>query len=119
MFTYQRQSTSWNSVPTWLLTPGTVLMKCHARNSKCEPLVEEVELIESNLWYPYVRHADGRESTVSLGHLAPRGKSIVEQSHVSPVDTTEDRKLVKEHVNHHMVPEVPPPELEYCNKEPF
>ena len=37
MFTYRRQSSSGNSVPTWLMTPGTVLMKRHVRNSKYDP----------------------------------------------------------------------------------
>ena len=39
MFTYQRRSSSGNSVLTWLMTPGTVLMKRHVCNSKYDPLV--------------------------------------------------------------------------------
>ena len=66
---------------TWLMTPGTVLMKRHVRNySKYDPLVEEVELIESNPEYAYVRYPDGKESTVSMRHLAPCGQSLLNQS---------------------------------------
>ena len=48
LFAFQRRSTSGISVPTWLTVPGPVLLKRHVRNSKYEPLVDEVELIEAN-----------------------------------------------------------------------
>ena len=35
--------------------------------------MEEVELLEANPDYALVRHENGRESTVSVKHLAPRG----------------------------------------------
>ena len=41
------------------------------RNSKYDPLVDEVELLEANHQYAHVRFPDGRESTVSTHHLAP------------------------------------------------
>jgi hypothetical protein len=53
--------------------PGPVLMKKHARVSKYDPLVQEVDLIEANPDYAYVKLRDGRETTVSTSHLAPRG----------------------------------------------
>ncbi len=97
MFTYQRRSSGGNSIPTWLITPGTVLMKRHVRNSKYDPLVEEVELIESNPEYAYVRHPDGRESTVSLRHLAPCGQPALNQSNTPGNDNSiEQRTLAPE-----------------------
>ena len=42
------RSTSGNSIPTWLTTPGRVLLKCHVRTNKMELLVDEVELLEAN-----------------------------------------------------------------------
>ena len=73
LFRHQRRSTSGNSVPTWLSKPGdVVLMKRHVRQ-KYDPLVDEVELLEANPQYAHVRLPDGRETTVSIRHLAPRG----------------------------------------------
>ena len=73
LFQYQRRSTTGNSVPTWLSRPGeVVLMKRHVRQ-KYDPLVDEVELLEANPQYAHVRLPDGRETTVSIRHLAPRG----------------------------------------------
>jgi hypothetical protein len=48
-------------------------MKKHVHASKYDPVVEEVDLIEANPDYAYVKLADGRETTVSTRHLAPRG----------------------------------------------
>jgi hypothetical protein len=73
MFTYPRKSTSGVSVPSWLATPGPVLLKRHVRKSKYDPLVDEVDLIEANPQYAHVRFPDGREDTVSIKHLAPSG----------------------------------------------
>ena len=73
MFQYTRRSTNSNSLPSWLLTPGPVYLKRHVRTSKYDPVVDEVELLEANTQYAHVRMADGRESTVSLRHLAPVG----------------------------------------------
>jgi len=71
LFLFHRRSTSGSSIPSWLATPGPVLLKRHVRSSKFEPLVDEVELIEANPNYAYVRFPDGREDTVALKHLAP------------------------------------------------
>jgi hypothetical protein len=80
LFNYQRRSTSGTSVPSWLSTPGPVLLKKHVRNSKYDSLVDEAELIEANPQYAHVRLQDGREKTVSLRDLAP----------YSPVPSEED-----------------------------
>lgn len=74
MFNHSRRSFNGSSSPTWLTKTGPVLMKKYVRTSKNDPLVEEVELIEANPEYAYVRLPDGRETTVSTRHLAPRGE---------------------------------------------
>ena len=73
-FTFNRKSGSGTSLPTWLLKPGLVLMKKNVRQSKYDPLVEEVELLECNPQYASIRYKDGRESTVSIKQLAPAGR---------------------------------------------
>ena len=62
-------------MPTWLCMPGPVLLKMHVRHSKAEPLVDQVELLQANPQFAYVRYPDGRETTVSIRHLAPAGES--------------------------------------------
>ena len=71
MFTHSRRSTSRISLPSWLLSPGPILLKRNVRSSKFEPLVEEVELLQSNPQYAHVRFPNGKEDTVSLRQLAP------------------------------------------------
>ena len=74
LFTFGRRSGTGTSLPTWLTTPGIVLMKKSVRQSKYDPLVEEVMLLDSNPQYALIRHKDGRESTVSTRQLAPPGE---------------------------------------------
>jgi hypothetical protein len=71
LFGYQRRTLTGHALPSWLLNKGHVLMKKHARSSKYDPLVEEVDLIEVNPSYAQVKTASGRELTVSLRDLAP------------------------------------------------
>ena len=71
LFKYPRRSTSGTALPTWLMNSGKVLLKRSVRNSKHDPYVDEVELVESNPSYAHIRYEDGRESTVSLKKLAP------------------------------------------------
>ena len=73
MFTHPRRHTGDSLSPDWLVYPGTVLMKRQVRASKYEPMVEKVELIDANPGYAHVRLPDGRETTVSIRHLAPTG----------------------------------------------
>ncbi|KFD45582.1 hypothetical protein M514_23162 [Trichuris suis] len=77
MFSFSRQSTMGTSLPTWLSHPGPALMKKHVCSSKMDPLVE-VELVEANPQYAYVRFPDVRESGISLCHLTPVGFPRVE-----------------------------------------
>ena len=75
MFTHNRKSSVGTSLPQWLMVPGPVLYRRNVRSSKYDPIVEEVELIESNPQYAHVRLPDGREETVSLRHLAPSNQT--------------------------------------------
>jgi hypothetical protein len=73
LMNFPRRSTAGSSIPSWLCTPGSVLLRRHVRHSKTEPLVDEVELLEANPHYAHIRYPDGRETTVSIRHLAPTG----------------------------------------------
>ncbi|KRX34352.1 Pro-Pol polyprotein [Trichinella murrelli] len=77
---FSRRSTSGRSIPAWPLDSESALLKKHVRNSKTDPLVEEVRLLEVNPTYAYVRFPDGRESSVSTRHLAPAGSSDAEEA---------------------------------------
>ncbi|KAA3670819.1 uncharacterized protein DEA37_0001015, partial [Paragonimus westermani] len=46
----------------------------HQRASKYDPVVEEVELLDCNPQYAHIRLPNGKEETVSVKHLAPRGE---------------------------------------------
>nr|CAH8876409.1 unnamed protein product [Trichobilharzia regenti] len=76
LFTYNRRSTSGTTLPTWLTVPGPVLLRRSVRQSKFDPLVEEVELLNCNPQFAHVRFGNGREDTVALHHLAPKGEDI-------------------------------------------
>ena len=73
MFGYNRRSPVGTTLPQWLLTPGPILLRRNNRQSKYEPLVEEVELVECNPEYACVRLPDGQEQMVNLRQLAPAG----------------------------------------------
>ena len=60
MFKYQRRTVTGVALPTWLAQPGKVFLKRFVRSSKYDPLVDEVDLIEANPSYAYVRYQDGR-----------------------------------------------------------
>jgi len=66
---FPRRSMLGRSLPTWLITPNTVLLKRFVR-SKSEPLCDEVELLDANPKTALVRFPDGRESTVSVSDFA-------------------------------------------------
>ena len=83
LFSYQRKSLSGHSLPSWLTTPGPVLLRRHVRHSKYEPLVDEVQLLEANPQYAHVQFRDGRESTVSLRDLAPIGNLTLSKKQTS------------------------------------
>ena len=64
-------TTHGNSLPSWLMNPGLVLLRGCIRTSKSSPLVDQVDLIDSNQSFACIRYPDGRESTVSVQDLAP------------------------------------------------
>ena len=76
LFSYQRQTPIGHSLPTWLSTPGPVLLRCHVQASKYEPLVDEAILLEANPQYAHIRFTNGRESTVYVSDLAPAMNSL-------------------------------------------
>lgn len=76
LFNYVRRSSAGATIPSWLCEPGPVLLKRQVRACKSDPLVDEVELIQANPQYAYVRYPDGREDTVSIKRLAPTGSDI-------------------------------------------
>ena len=78
-FSYPRKCDSGVSLPKWLSEPGPVLLRRHVRHSKNDPLVEEVDLILANPNYAKVKFASGREATVSLRDLAPRGEELLDR----------------------------------------
>ncbi|KAL0880953.1 hypothetical protein ABMA27_002114 [Loxostege sticticalis] len=71
MFSHPRRTMNGQSMPTWLSSSGTALMKRNVRTSKYDPLVEEVELLQTNPSYSHIRLPDGRETTISNRHLSP------------------------------------------------
>ena len=68
---FQRRSILGISAPSWLCSPGAVLVRKHVRQNKYEPLVERAELVHATPHYAFVRFEDGHESTVSLRDVAP------------------------------------------------
>ena len=86
MFKFDRRSSTGHAVPSWLTNSHKVLLKRFVRNSKYDPLVDEVELIEANPLYAHIRYDDGRESTVSLKHLAPCSDTRQDKSNATTID---------------------------------
>ena len=70
-FSFQRRNTNGDSLPSWLMKPGPVLLRRFVRSHKNEPLVDQVQLLESNPTSASIKYPDGRESTVSVKDLAP------------------------------------------------
>ena len=58
-------------MPSWLMSPGPVLLRRFVLTNNNDQLVDQVDLQEANLTYVDVRYLDGRESTVSFRDLAP------------------------------------------------
>ena len=45
---FHRRSSAGASLPSWLSRPGAVFLRRHARYTKNDPLMDEVELIEAS-----------------------------------------------------------------------
>ena len=68
-FGFTRRSMIGKSLPSWLVQSRSVLRRFV--RDKSDPLVEEVELLETNPSFAKIRFPSGRESTVSISDLAP------------------------------------------------
>lgn len=62
-FNHPRRTANGESLPVWLMEPGPILMKNCNKRWKYDADIEEVELLEANPSYSYVRLQDGRETT--------------------------------------------------------
>ena len=102
LFNFARKSASGSTIPTWLCTPGAVLLKRHVRQSKTEPFVDQVELLQANPQYAHIRYPDGRESTVSIRHLAPMGEEIKQECESDFTNEISDftNEIEQNNVNH-------------------
>lgn len=99
LFSYNRRSTSGTTLPTWLSSPGPVLLKRSVRSSKFDPFVEEVELLECNPHFAYIRFPNGREETVSVRHLAPTsGRALEDSSSIQDSDPLTSSEAIPENL---------------------
>ena len=69
MFKFQRKAMTGISMPTRLLTPGTILLRRFIRH-KSDPQCKQVKLLDANPTYAHVILLDGCKSTVSTSDLA-------------------------------------------------
>ena len=83
LFGFQRRTVTGHTLPSWLMSKGTVLLRKHARTSKYDPICEEVELLDATPTYAKVKFDSGREQTVSLRDLAPLPSYVI-TNEVSP-----------------------------------
>ena len=70
---FPRKAMYGTTLPTWLLNADSAFLRSPVRQSKYDNEVETVKLLHINPQYARVQHDNGRESTVSLRRLAPRG----------------------------------------------
>ena len=94
-FKFNRKSVNGQSLPSWLLTPGPVLLRKHVRSSKYDPLTEEVELISANPNYAHIRKPNGQETTVSVRDLAPGVKSDTNISEFPLIEPLQGVKMIE------------------------
>ena len=87
LFRFPRRSMNGMVLPSWLLTPGTVLLRRLVRR-KADPFCDPVELMEGNPTYSVVRLPDGKECTVSTSDLAPCPPSPDESESPPNTDST-------------------------------
>ncbi|XP_055869763.1 uncharacterized protein LOC129923337 [Biomphalaria glabrata] len=99
VFRFNRKSSFGISIPTWLSSPGRVLLRRENRSSKYDPLTEEVELLMCNPQYAVVRLPSGKEETVSLRRLAPTPSPSTTTSEPSFFPQGEDNEYPPETQN--------------------
>ena len=121
-FKFSRKSQAGTTLPSWLSNPGIVLMKKNVRQSKYDPLVEEVELIESNPHYAYVRLSNGKETTVSTRQLAPAGERslqrVTDETNSTDLDIPPDDIQIEQVVDDNTVRELSSPSINSENEYP-
>ncbi|KAL7637910.1 UNVERIFIED_CONTAM: hypothetical protein RMT77_011523 [Armadillidium vulgare] len=116
LFSFPRKTSLGLSIPSWLVEPGSVLLKKYVR-CKDDPLVEEVQLLEANPQFAHVRFPNGREDTVSIRDLAPapapapESESLRNSSDKSTISSNENLPV---EIPHHNVTE----EIGESNDEP-
>lgn len=114
LFAFSRKTATGCGLPSWLMTPGTVLYRRHVRQSKYEPLVEPVLLLEANPTYAHVRFSNGREDTVSLRDLAPAGCLGDEENPNEPKEVTAEHEHLPVDSNNDTTSwESPPPAADF------
>ena len=91
-FNFQRRSSHGTSLPSWLHSPGPVLLRRFVRTSKNDPLVDEVEVTSANPSYAHVKYKDGRESTVSLRDLAPCPPTLLQNEAPEAVPSDKEKE---------------------------
>ena len=72
-FSFQRRSSCGTSMPSWLHSPGPVLLRRFVRTSKIDPLVDQVELRYVNRMYANVLYMDGFSSWPGSLPIGPNG----------------------------------------------
>ena len=80
-FLFNRKSATGTTLPSWLSSPGLVLMRRNVRSSKYDPLVDEVELLDCNPMFVYRMDARPLCLFISLPLLA----SVMIQIKQSPL----------------------------------
>ena len=73
MFGFTRKSAGFQpkeNMPDWLSEPGPVLLKNFTRSPKNDPIVQKIELVDSNPLYAWIKNENRKEQTVSTRHLA-------------------------------------------------
>ena len=68
-----------------MLQPGPALLRRFVRN-KADPLCDEIEHLEANPNFAYIRYPDGRESTVSTEDLAPCPDTVLTKTNRECLD---------------------------------
>ena len=83
-------------MPSWLLDQNTTVMLWRFVCSKEEPICDPVHLLDANPTDAKVRHADGRESTVSASDLAPFPNVLCNRAPDASVNTSAETSSDKD-----------------------
>lgn len=116
---FTRRTPAGANLPTWLIEKGKALLRRHVRTSKYDPLVDEVEILQTNPCYARVSMPNGKERTVSLRDLAPmpRGNSA-NISELRVEDNQEATTDLPAPVNETVITHTPNPNVPLVTKHP-